>query len=62
LKKPSDRKVVNGQWTPKGRATAETLDQFPGDKGPKRGRSMGKKEDAKLISEKAKDYFNQGFN
>jgi hypothetical protein len=26
------------------------------------GSLMGKKEDAKLISEKAKGYFNQGFN
>jgi len=26
------------------------------------GSLMGKKEDAKLISEKAKDYFTQGFN
>jgi hypothetical protein len=28
----------------------------------RRGRSMAKKDDEKWISEKAKGYFNQGFN
>jgi len=30
--------------------------------GGERRRPMGKKDGAKLVSEKAKDYFNQGFN
>lgn len=38
------------------------MNQFINQEGKKGGYLMEKKDDAKLISEKAKSYFEQGFN